>query len=63
MQVHADMMTAQTKAMAAQSLPPLAHFSGEGSLVGDESFDRWLEHFEELSAVAGWSEDHKKIQT
>ena len=37
-QVQTDMLAAQTKAMAAQSLPPpLKHFSGEGSLVGDES--------------------------
>ena len=62
MQVQTDMMAAQAKAMAAQNLPPLVHFSGEGSLVGDESFDRWLEHFEELAAVAGWSEEHKKYR-
>ena len=62
MQAQTDMMAAQTKAMAAQNLPPLVHFSGEGSLVGDESFDRWLEHFEELAAVAGWSKDHKKYR-
>ena len=55
-----DMMAAQTRAMAAQNLFPLVQFSGEGSLVGDESFDRWLEHFEDLAAVAGWSEEHKK---
>ena len=61
-QAHTDMMAAQTKAMAAQSLPPLVHFSGEGSLVGEESFDRWLEHFEERAAVAGWSEDQKKYR-
>ena len=60
MQAQTDMMAAQTRAMAAQNLPPLIQFSGEGSLVGDESFDRWLEHFEELAAVAGWSEEHKK---
>ena len=40
----------------------MVQFSGEGSLVGDESFDRWLEHFEELAAVAGWSEEHKKYR-
>ena len=59
-QAQTDMMAAQTKAMAAQSLPPLVHFSGEGSLIGEESFDRWLEHFEERAAVAGWSMDQKK---
>ena len=61
-QAHTDMMAAQTKAMAAQSLPPLVHFSGEGSLVGEESFERWLEHFEERVAVAGWS-DKTAFQT
>ena len=61
-QAYTDMMAAQTKAMAAQSLPPLVHCSGEGSLVGEESFDRWLEHFEERAAVAGWSEDQKKYR-
>ena len=58
-QVQTDMMAAQTNAL---SLPPLIHFSGEGSLVGKESFDRWLEHFEESTAVAGWSEDQKKYR-
>ena len=48
--------------MTAQSLPPLAHFTGEGSLVGEESFDRWHEQFEERSVVAGWSEEQKKYQ-
>ena len=57
-----DMMAAQTKAMTAQSLPPLVHFTGEGSLVGDESFDHWHEQFEERSLVAGWSEEQKKYR-
>ena len=61
-QAQTDMMAAQTKAMDAQSLPPLVHFSGEGSLIGEESFDRWLEHFEERAAVAGWSVDQKKYR-
>jgi hypothetical protein len=61
-QAQTDMMAAQIKAMAAQSLPPLVHFSGEGSLAGEESFDRWLEHFEERAGVAGWSEDRKKYR-
>ena len=37
MQAQTDMMVAQTRAMAAKNLPPLIQFSGEGSLVGDES--------------------------
>ena len=34
-----DMLAAQTKVMTAQSLPPLPQFTGEGTLIGDESFD------------------------
>ena len=52
---------AQTKVMAAQSLPPLPHFSGEGNLVGEDSFERWVEHFEERAAVAGWTGEEKSI--
>ena len=45
-QAQTDMMAAQTRVMAAQSLLPLPHFSGERNLVGEESFERWVEHFE-----------------
>ena len=55
-----DMMVAQTKAMSAQSLPPMPHFTGEGSQSGEDSFDRWLEQFEERSKLVGWSEEHKR---
>ena len=61
-QAQTEMMAAQTKAMAAQSLPTLPHFSGEGNLVGDDSFDRWVEHFEERATVAGWSEEEKRYR-
>ena len=54
------MMAAQTKVVTVQSLPPLPQFTGESSLVGDESFDHWHEQFEERSLVAGWSEEDKK---
>ena len=46
--------------MAAQSLPPLLHFSDEGSLVGEDMFDRWVEHFEERARVAGWTGEERK---
>ena len=55
-----DIMVAQTQAMSAQSLPPIPHFSGEGNQSGEESFDRWLEQFEERSKLAGWTEEHKR---
>ena len=64
-QIQTDILSAQTKAMAAQSLPPpppLKHFCGEGSLVGDESFDSWLEQFEERAVLAGWSNDDRKYR-
>ena len=61
-QAQTDMMAAQTKVMAAQSLPPLPHFSGEGNLVGEDSFERWVEHFEERAAVAGWTGEEKKYR-
>ena len=61
-QPQTDMMAAQTEVMAAQSLPPLPHFSGEGNLVGEDSFERWVEHFEERAAVAGWTGEEKKYQ-
>ena len=56
------MMAAQTRVMAAQSLPPLPHFSGEGNLVGEDSFERWVEHFEERATVAGWATEEKKYR-
>lgn len=56
------MMAAQTKAMAAQTLPSLPHFSGEGNLVWEDSFDRWVEHFEERATVAGWSGEERKYR-
>ena len=52
-------MVTQTKVMSAQGLPSLKHYTGEGSQTGEDSFDGWLEQFEERSKLAGWSEEHK----
>ena len=30
--------------------------------MGDESFDRWLEHFEERALLVGWSDDDRKYR-
>ena len=49
---------AHTKAMSAQSLPPMPHYSGEGQRSGEDGFDRWIERFEEHTKLAGWSEEH-----
>lgn len=57
-----DMMAAQTRVMAAQSLPPLPHFSGDGNLVGEDSFERWVENFDERARVAGWTEEERKYR-
>ena len=54
------MVAAQTRAMSAQALPPVPYFSGEGNQSGKDSFDRWLEQFEERAKLVGWSEEHKR---
>ena len=30
--------------------------------MGDENFERWLEHFEERAVLVGWSEDDRKYK-
>ena len=32
-----------------------SYFSSLGNLVGEDSFERWMEHFEERATVAGWT--------
>ena len=51
-----EALAAQTRATAAQHLPPLKPFTGEGKQSEENSFDRWLEHFEERANLAGWSD-------
>ena len=53
------MMAAQIKAMSAQSLPPLRQFTGEENPAEDETFEWWLELFEERASVAGWSDEQR----
>ena len=45
--------------MSAQSLPPIAHYSGEDCQSYEDSFEKWIEQFEERSKLAGWSEEHQ----
>ena len=59
-QTQTDMVIAQTRAMSAQSLPPIPHFSGEDCHSYEDSFDKWLEQFEECSKIVGWSEEHQR---
>ena len=49
-----------TRAMFAQSLPPIPHFIGKDCHSYEDSFDKWLEQFEEHSNIVGWSEEHQR---
>ena len=40
-----DVMMAQVKAAVVQTLPSLSNYSGEGSDITDDKFDRWAEWF------------------
>ena len=69
MQTMTKLLQAQTQAMAAQALatavhhlPPLPLYTGEKEQAEDEGFDRWLERFEERSALAGWTLEQKLHQ-
>ena len=48
-------LAAKTRAAAAEHPPPLELFSGEGKITEEDSFERWLEHFEGRASLAGWS--------
>jgi len=52
-QTQTAMVAAQTRAMSAQSLPPIPTYSGEG----EEGFERWIDQFEERARLAGWTDD------
>ena len=54
------MVAAQTRAMSAQGLPPMPHYSGEGTQSSEDGFDKWIEQFEERAKLVGWSEDHRR---
>ena len=53
---------AMTQAAAAQSLPLLACYNGEGSQTDEEGVDRWLEQFVERGQLAGWTDEVKLCQ-
>ena len=59
MRVQSDAMTAQAKAIAVQSLPSLACYTGEGCDASDDGLDRWLERFRERAGFAGWSAEEE----
>ncbi len=57
-----DMLSAQAQAVAVQGLPSLKRFSGENVDSEDDSFDKWLEVFEERALLAVWAAQHKLYQ-
>ncbi len=57
-----EVMTAQVKAAAVQSLPSLTHYTGEGSDATDDEFDRWVERFRERAKFADWTEAEQLYQ-
>jgi len=62
LQAQTEALAAQTRATTAQHLPPLKSFTGEGKVTEDDSFERWLEHFEERASLAGWSKNQQLHQ-
>ena len=48
-------MAAQTKAVAVQNLPSLSCYTGEGSDVVDDGYDKWVQKFRERAKFASWS--------
>ena len=52
LQAQTDAITAQAKATAVQSLPALPHYTGEGTDVTDDGFDKWIERFRERAKFA-----------
>ena len=56
-QAQTEALVAQTRAAATQHLPPLKPFTGEGIGMDDgNSFEKWIEHFEERAGLVGWNE-------
>ena len=45
------LLTAQANALAVQSAPPLAVFTGEDVEDKEKSFERWLGRFEERATL------------
>ena len=62
LQAQADAIAAHTRATAAQHLPALPSYTGEGKQAVDDGFDRWLERFNEKASVIGWADEHKLYQ-
>ena len=62
LQAHTEAIAAQTQATAAQHLPPLKAYTGEGKQAEADGFDCWIEQFEERAKIAGWGAEQKLHQ-
>ena len=62
MESQKKLLAAQTNALAVQTAPPLACFTGEEVEVEEKSFGRWLDRFEERATLLTWSDDQKVYQ-
>ena len=62
LQAHTEMMAAQAQAVTVQTLPPLTPFTGEESQNEDDTFERWLERFEERANLAKWNDEQRLCQ-
>ena len=56
-----EALAAQTQAAAAQHLPSLKAFTGEGKLTNTDS-ERWLESFKKRATLVGWNENQQLHQ-
>ena len=56
------MMETQAKAMSTQAVPPLRVFTGDDPDAEDDTFERWLEGFEECAKMCKWDEEQKLFQ-
>lgn len=61
-EVQMEAMAAQARAAAVQHLPSLCCYTGEGKDALDDSFDRWIERFQERAKIAGWNMEHQIYQ-
>ena len=56
-QTQIALVAAQTRAISAQSLPPIPLYSGEDEQTLEDRFERWIEQFEKRARLVGWSQD------
>ena len=55
----AKLLAVQTNALAVQSAPPLASFTGEDIETETNSFERWLDKFEDRATMLSWTGEQK----